>query len=73
MQRELQERAERLDEQKQEAEDLADSIGGQMEGRGTFDRRTRRMLGTAQEEIERLRIEVKSMRLLPVFAENVRG
>lgn len=66
-QRELQEQLEATEEQRQEAQDLAESVRGQLEGRGTFDRRTRGRLERAEEELEHLRVQVICFALLLAF------
>lgn len=56
---ELEERAETAEARQREAESLAESTKGQLEGLGTYDRRTASMLEKAEEELQHLRVQVK--------------
>lgn len=58
LKRDLQDRAVTAEERQREAECLAESAKGQLEGLGTFDRLTAGMLEGAQEELRHLRVQV---------------
>lgn len=57
-QRELEERAETAESGHRAAEELVESVKGQLEGKGSFDRRTMGMLERAEVELEHLRVQV---------------
>lgn len=58
MKLELEETAEAAEGRREEADEFAESLRGQLDGLGTFDRRSLAMLERAEEELKHVRVQV---------------